>query len=344
MKKSRKALITGITGQDGSYLCELLLHLGYEVHGVVRPASSFNRFRIEHILKNELTKGRFFLHYGDVTDHFSINSIISTIRPDEIYNLAAQSHVAISFQMPNYTSLVNGHAISGILEIVKSLKLDTRIYQACTSEMFGSTTPPQSIHSRFNPLSPYASAKLYSYNVCQNYRQAFGLHVSCGVLFNHESYRRGLNFVTKKIVKSLVSIKKGERENLSLGNLNSTRDWGWAPEYVIAMWQMLQLDRPCNLVVGTGESTSVSNFIEFCCNKLGLSSEGVISLDTNYLRPLEVESLCAETSEMKEVLGWTPKFNWSHLANIMIEDEIRGSEKIINWSELLEERNLSIGS
>lgn len=340
MTKKKKALITGITGQDGSYLCELLLYLGYEVHGVVRPSSSFNRSRIEHILNDSAVNGRLSLHYGDVADHFSMNSILSFVKPDEIYNLAAQSHVAISFQLPNYTSLVNGQAISGILEIVKSLKLDSKIYHACTSEMFGSTPPPQSIHSIFNPQSPYASAKLYSYNMCQNYRDAYDLHISCGILFNHESYRRGLNFVTKKIVNSLVSIKKGESVNLSLGNLNSARDWGWAPEYVLAMWQMLQIDEPLNLVVGTGESTNVLNFIEYCCEKLNLNRLEVLNIDTNYFRPLEVDSLCADTNEMKEILGWIPNFNWANLANIMIEDEIKGSERKIHWDQLMEIRNI----
>jgi GDPmannose 4,6-dehydratase len=340
MAKKKKALITGITGQDGSYLCELLLFLGYEVHGVVRPSSSFNRSRIEHILNDTTINGRLYLHYGDVADHFSMNSILSSVKPDEIYNLAAQSHVAISFQLPNYTSLVNGQAISGILEIVRSLKLDCKIYHACTSEMFGSTLPPQSIHSMFNPQSPYASAKLYSYNMCQNYREAYDLHVSCGILFNHESYRRGLNFVTKKIVNSLVSIKKGETVNLSLGNLNSARDWGWAPEYVLAMWQMLQIDEPLNLVVGTGEATNVLNFVEHCCKKLDLKSSEILSIDTNYFRPLEVDSLCADTSEMKEILGWIPEINWVNLANIMIEDEIKGSERKIHWDQLMETRNI----
>jgi GDPmannose 4,6-dehydratase len=336
MKPTKKALISGITGQDGSYLSELLLHLGYEVHGIVRPASTFNRSRIEHILSNSDLSNRYFLHYGDVSDSVSINSLLLDIKPDEFYNLAAQSHVGISFQMPEYSTFVNGNAVTNILETIRSQKLDIKFYQACTSEMFGSTAPPQSEESNFMPQSPYAAAKLFAYNSCQNYRDAHGLHVSCGILFNHESYRRGLNFVTKKIVSNLVRIHNNEIQSFKLGNLQSIRDWGWAPEYVLAMWSMLQQEKSINLVVGTGISASVRDFLNFGCSILNLDVEEVLKIDTSYFRPLEVDALQADTSLMRKSLGWTPLIDWQNLMTIMLEDELQNKERIIDWERLMD--------
>jgi GDPmannose 4,6-dehydratase len=331
----KRALISGITGQDGSYLSELLLKLGYEVHGIVRPSSTFNRSRIEHLINNDDFKSRFYLHYGDLSDSISINSLLSIIRPDEFYNLAAQSHVGISFNMPQYSSNVNGSAVINILESIKSLKLPTKFYQACTSEMFGNTPPPQSINSIFNPQSPYAAAKLLAFHVCQNYKNSYGMHISCGILFNHESYRRGHNFVTKKITNDLVKIKNQKLNQVSLGNIHSYRDWGWAPEYVLAMWQMVQMDSPINLVVGTGKSASVMDFLQHCCNLLNLDLKQIISINNRYFRPLEVDSLCASTDGMKEVLGWIPSVDWKKLGEIMVGDELRGYEESVDWDALI---------
>lgn len=341
MKHRKIALISGITGQDGSYLSELLLYLGYEVHGIVRPASTFNRSRIEHLIENNSYRKRFFLHYGDLADSVSINSILSKLKPDEFYNLAAQSHVGISFQMPEHSSNVNGNAITNILETIRSQNLDTKFYQACTSEMFGTAPAPQSLESTFRPQSPYASAKLFAYNVCQNYREAYRMHISCGILFNHESYRRGLNFVTKKIITNLVSIYKNSNELFSLGNLNSLRDWGWAPEYVIAMWEMVQKKESTNLVVGTGKAASVYEFLDYGCKLLNLDVEKVFQINPDYIRPLEVDSLCADTLNMKKTLGWTPSVDWKKLVEIMMEDELKGKERPIIWQNLITEKSLT---
>lgn len=339
MAARKKALISGITGQDGSYLAELLLFLGYEVHGIVRPASSFNRSRIENLIKDENLKNHFFLHYGDLSDSSSISNILTTIIPDEFYNLGAQSHVGISFQLPGYSSTVNGNSVTNILETIRIQKLETRLYQACTSEMFGSTTPPQSIHSEFNPQSPYASSKVFSYQVAQNYKTAYNMHISCGILFNHESFRRGPNFVTKKIVKSLVDIKNKQIRKIQLGNLGAYRDWGWAPEYVLAIWQMVQRADSLNLVVGTGESASVGDFLSHTANLLDIKVNEILEIDSNYLRPLEVESLCADTTQMQEILGWKPEVSWKELSEIMLQDELLGSERVINWENLMSRIN-----
>jgi len=335
VKRRKKALISGITGQDGSYLAELLLFLGYEVHGIVRPASSFNRSRIEKLIKNENFQDLFFLHYGDLSDSSSISNILLTVVPDEFYNLGAQSHVGISFQLPGYSSTVNGNSVTNILETIRIQKLDTRLYQACTSEMFGSTLPPQSVYSEFNPQSPYASSKVFSYQVAQNYKIAYNMHISCGILFNHESFRRGPNFVTKKIVNSLVGIRNNLSRKIQLGNLDARRDWGWAPEYVLAMWQMVQLEDSQNLVVGTGESASVGEFLFHTAKLLDINVNEVLEIDSNYLRPLEVESLCADTAQMQEVLGWKPEVSWRRLSEIMVQDELLGAERFINWENLI---------
>jgi GDPmannose 4,6-dehydratase len=330
----KKALISGITGQDGSYLADLLLHLGYEVHGIVRPSSTFNRSRIDYLINNQKSKNSLTLHYGDISDSTSIRNILLKVKPDEFYNLAAQSHVGISYKMPDYSTRVNGHSVGNVLETLKTLNLDLKFYQASTSEMFGSTSPPQSLNSKFAPQSPYASAKLFAYNMCQNYKDSYGMHISCGILFNHESFRRGKNFVTKKIISSLVQITNGREKVLKLGNLESSRDWGWAPEYVVAMWQMLQLDTPLNLIVGTGISASIGDFLNYSCDLLGLEPEKILEIDDSYLRPSEVDALCANTNEMKNVLGWTPNVDWKLLAKIMIEDELANNERNIIWTKL----------
>ena len=336
--QKKVALITGITGQDGSYLAELLLHLGYEVHGIVRPSSTFNRIRIDHLTRNE--NNLLTLHYGDLTDSISLQNIIKKVRPCELYNLAAQSHVGISFQIPEYSTEVNALSITKILEIVKQENLKTKIYHACTSEMFGSSPPPQSSSTLFKPQSPYAIAKVFSYDICQNYKNAFGMFISCGILFNHESYRRGDNFVTKKIIKSLVEIKNGNRKTFALGNTSVKRDWGWAPEYVVAMWQLLQNPEPKNLLVGTGCSASVDEFLDLSCSILKLDKSKVTETSIRYLRPMEVDSLKADNSEMLKVLGWVPQVDWKKLVEIMIKDEVATRESQIDWHEMLTSRGL----
>ena len=328
-------MISGITGQDGSYLAELLLFLGYEVHGIVRPASTFNRERIDPISSNPNYAGKFFLHYGDLTDTVSIYKILFDVKPTEIYNLAAQSHVGISFQIPEYSSSVNAQSSIKLFEAVKSFNKDIRIYQACTSEMFGDTPPPQSIQSPFSPQSPYAISKVFTYEMAQYYKKAYNMFISCGILFNHESFRRGNNFVTKKIIKSLVDIKNKKVDFLELGNLDSYRDWGWAPEYVVSIYQMIQRTQPINLVVGTGESASVNDFYRYACSLVDLNPDQILKINSDYVRPLEVDSLKADTSQMVQELGWKPKVNWKDLVEIMMTAELSNFEEQINWPELV---------
>jgi len=319
----KKALITGITGQDGSYLAELLLEKGYEVHGLIRRASTFNTSRIDHIFKDPHESGnRLHLHYGDITDAAGITNLVREIAPDEIYNLAAQSHVMVSFTMPTYTASVDGIGAITLLEAIRSSDIQTRFYQASTSELFGSTPPPQNELSTFKPRSPYASAKLYAYWATVNYREAYGIHATNGILFNHESPRRGETFVTRKITKAVSSIIKGTQDKLFLGNLDAVRDWGYAKEYVESMWLMLQQDNPNDFVVATGIGATVRDFCEAAFSEVGLDWEKFVILDNSYMRPTEVDALIGDPSKIEKLLGWKAKTNWKSLAKLMVNSDI----------------------
>ena len=326
----KRALITGVTGQDGSYLSELLLDKGYEVHGVIRRSSTFNTSRIEHLYKDPHEKdNRFHLHYGDITDGVGISNLVRELKPDEIYNLAAQSHVKVSFEMPDFTAQVDAVGTIRLLEAIRAAKIETKFYQASTSELFGSTPPPQSETSTFAPQSPYAAAKLYSYWVVRNYRDAYGLHATNGILFNHESPRRGETFVTRKITMAAARIKMGMQSKLYLGNLNSIRDWGYAPEYVESMWRMLQQPRPDDFVVATGVGATVRDFCEASFSYLGLDYRDHVEVDSRYNRPTEVDALIGQTSKAEKVLGWKATTHWKELAEIMVKSDL---EKIANLS------------
>jgi GDPmannose 4,6-dehydratase len=326
----KRALITGVTGQDGSYLSELLLDKGYEVHGVIRRSSTFNTSRIEHLYKDPHEKdNRFHLHYGDITDGVGISNLVRELKPDEIYNLAAQSHVKVSFEMPDFTAQVDAVGTIRLLEAIRAAKIETKFYQASTSELFGSTPPPQSETSTFAPQSPYAAAKLYSYWVVRNYRDAYGLHATNGILFNHESPRRGETFVTRKITMAAARIKMGMQSKLYLGNLNSIRDWGYAPEYVESMWRMLQQPRPDDFVVATGVGATVRDFCEASFSYLDLDYRDHVEVDSRYNRPTEVDALIGQTSKAEKVLGWKATTHWKELAEIMVKSDL---DKIANSS------------
>ena len=329
---SKVALITGITGQDGSYLAELLLEKGYEVHGIVRRASLINTHRIDHIYE------QIKLHYGDLTDAMSITNLIKDIEPDEIYNLGAQSHVKVSFEIPEYTAQVDGLGTLRVLEAVRLLGMEmkTRVYQASTSELYGEVQQtPQTETTPFYPRSPYGVAKLYGYWIVKNYRESYGIHASSGILFNHESPRRGETFVTRKITRGLSRISVGEQECLYLGNLNAKRDWGHAKDYVEAMWLMLQQDEPDDYVIATGEQYSVKDFVDKAAPFFGFNIEWmgegelefgydwntkrkVIAVDKKYFRPAEVESLLGDASKAKQKLGWEPKISFDQLIEDMV--------------------------
>ena len=318
-----KALITGITGQDGSYLAEFLLEKGYEVHGLVRRSSSFNTGRIDHIYQDPHVNGRkLFLHYADLVDPSLITNLIREIEPNEIYNLAAQSHVQVSFSLPYYTGQVDALGAVGILEAIRSSRQEIRFYQASTSELFGSTPPPQNESSLFQPRSPYASAKLMAYWCTVNYREAYGLHATNGILFNHESPRRGETFVTRKISMAAARIAKGSNEKVYLGNLDAIRDWGYAKEYVESMWLMLQQDKPTDYVVATGVGASVREFAEIAFNTVDLNWRDHIIIDPKYFRPTEVDALIGDASKIANALGWRPKTKWSGLAELMVKHDL----------------------
>ncbi len=340
---NKKALIFGITGQDGSYLAELLLKKKYLVHGVKRRSSSINTFRIDHIYQDPHVRSRnFFLHYGDITDSTSVSKIIQTIRPDEIYNLAAQSHVAVSFEVPEYTANADALGALRILEAIKFHKLEkkTKFYQAGTSEMYGKVQEtPQNEKTNFYPLSPYGVAKLYAHWITKNYREAYNIFGSNGILFNHESPRRGETFVTKKIIRALVRIKMGKQKKLFLGNLESKRDWGHARDYVEAMWKILQQKKPDDYVIATGKQLSIRQFITLVAKKLnlniiwkgkGLNEKGfnadtkknIILVDKNYIRPLDVNTLLGNASKARKKLSWKPKTNIHKLIEEMILEEV----------------------
>jgi GDPmannose 4,6-dehydratase len=318
-----KAFITGITGQDGSYLAELLLEKGYEVHGLIRRASTFNTSRIDHLFKDPHESGNnLHLHYGDVTDAAGMTNLIRTIAPDEVYNLAAQSHVMVSFSMPTYTGNVDALGTVTLLEAIRSSGLQTKFYQASTSELFGSTPPPQNEISRFQPRSPYAAAKLYGYWVTVNYREAYGLHATNGILFNHESPRRGETFVTRKITRAVAAIIAGKQEKLFLGNLDSIRDWGYAKEYVESMWLMLQQDEPNDFVVATGIGATIRDFCNQAFSRVELNWEKYVEIDERYIRPTEVDALIGDNSKIRNELGWSPTTDWKALANLMVDADL----------------------
>jgi GDPmannose 4,6-dehydratase len=318
-----KALITGITGQDGSYLAELLLSKGYEVHGLVRRASNFNRQRIEHLYQDDHeNKSRLHLHFGDLTEDLRIIDLLNSIQPDEIYNLAAQSHVRVSFDEPMFTSDTTGIGVARILESIRLLGLKTKFYQASSSEMFGGTPPPQSEISSFYPRSPYGVSKLYGYWMTRNYREAYDLFAVNGILFNHESPRRGETFVTRKISRAVARISMGLQKELFLGNLEAERDWGYAPEYVEAMWMMLQADQPEDYVVATERICSVKDFANYAFSSVGLNWEHHVKFDSKYERPTEVDSLLGNSTMIREKLNWSAKVGAKELSEIMVKADL----------------------
>ena len=321
---SHVALITGITGQDGSYLAEFLLSKNYEVHGIIRRSSSFNTSRLNGIYQDPHVDDRkLILHYGDLQDSSSLINLIREIKPTEIYNLGAQSHVKVSFEIPEYTADITGTGTIRLLEAIRASGVQTKFYQASSSEIFGSTPPPQNEKTPFHPRSPYGVSKLFSYWATVNYREAYGIHASNGILFNHESPRRGETFVTRKITRSVARIKAGIDKNLYLGNLDSRRDWGFAKEYVEAMWLMLQQPEGDDFVIATGESATVREFVEVAFSKVDLDWQKYVKIDERYLRPAEVDSLIGDSSKAKKLLNWAPKTNWKKLAELMVEADIK---------------------
>ena len=319
----KRALITGITGQDGSYLAELLLEKGYEVHGLIRRSSTFNTSRIDHLFQDPHNSNvRLHLHYGDLTDAAGMTNLIREIEPDEIYNLAAQSHVMVSFSMPTYTANVDAVGTITLLEAIRSSKVSTKFYQASTSELFGSTPPPQNEKSLFLPRSPYAAAKLYAYWTTVNYREAYGLHATNGILFNHESPRRGETFVTRKITRAVAAIVAGSEEKLFLGNLDAVRDWGYAREYVESMWLMLQQPEPSDFVVATGVGATVQDFVEASFSRVGLNWKKYVEIDKRYVRPTEVDALIGDPSKIQTELSWRAKTHWKELAELMVDADV----------------------
>ena len=325
---TKKALITGVTGQDGSYLTELLLSKGYEVHGLIRRSSSFNTSRIDHIYQDpHVPNPKLFLHYGDLMDGVGLTNLVREIQPTEVYNLGAQSHVQVSFSMPQYTGQVDAVGVVGLLEAIRSAAIDTRFYQASTSELFGSTPPPQNEESFFKPRSPYAAAKLMAYWCTVNYREGYGMHATNGILFNHESPRRGETFVTRKITRAVAEIANGSKKKLFLGNLDAVRDWGYAKEYVESMWLMLQQDKPSDYVVATGVGATVKDFAEVSFARVGLNWQDHIEVDQKYIRPTEVDALIGDPSKVAKELKWQAKTHWKELAELMVDADMATSKK-----------------
>ena len=341
----KKALITGVTGQDGSYLAEILLEKGYEVHGIIRRSSSFNTGRINHIINDKQYKDQFFFHHGDVTDASNLNRILETVGPDEIYNLAAQSHVQVSFEIPDYTAQVDALGTLRFLDAIRETRLETKFYQASTSELFGKVQEtPQKETTPFYPRSPYGVAKLYAYWIIVNYRESYDLFACNGILFNHESPRRGETFVTRKITRAAARIKEGLQDTLLLGNLNAKRDWGYAPEYCEGMWRMLQQDIPEDFVLATGEQHSVREFVELSFKELDIhidwqgdreneigvdqtTGKTIVGINSKYYRPTEVETLLGDASKAKEVLGWEAKTPFSELVKMMVQSDWKKVKK-----------------
>jgi GDPmannose 4,6-dehydratase len=319
---SKVALITGITGQDGSYLAELLLGKGYEVHGLIRRASTFNTQRIDHLYTDPHEGGRLHLHYSDLTDGSRLTTLMARIQPAEVYNLAAQSHVRVSFDEPEYTGDTTGLGTTRLLEALRITGVPARFYQASSSEMFGATPPPQNELTAFYPRSPYGAAKLYSYWMTRNYREAYDLFAVNGILFNHESPRRGETFVTRKITRAVAAIAAGKQSEVYLGNLDAVRDWGFAKEYVEAMWLMLQADEPDDFVVATGTAYSVRDFVQFSFEHVGLDWKKYVKYDDRYERPTEVDALIGDSSKAESVLGWKAKVLTPELATLMVDADV----------------------
>jgi len=324
----KKALITGITGQDGSYLAELLLSKGYEVHGLIRRASTFNTDRIDHLYKDfHDPQARMYLHYGDLSVSGQLTDLLYSVRPDEIYHLGAQSHVRVSFDMPEFTGDITGLGTLRLLEALRKSGIKSRFYQASSSEMFGSAPPPQSETTLFEPQSPYAAAKVYAYYIVKNYRKAYRIFACNGILFNHESPRRGETFVTRKITRAAARIKFGLQDALYLGNLEAKRDWGYAGDYVEAMWMMLQQDEADDFVIATGETHSVREFAEKVFEKLGLDFLKYVKSDPRYFRPAEVDVLLGDARKARKKLGWRPKVNFEDLIDMMIAEDLELANK-----------------
>lgn len=320
----KKALITGITGQDGSYLAEFLLHQGYEVHGIIRRASTFNTLRIDHLYSDPHSSNHknLQLHYGDVTAQDTLTDVIYNTRPDEIYHLAAQSHVRVSFDMPEYTGDVTGLGTIRILEAMRKSGINARFYQASSSEMFGGAKPPQSEDTPFEPRSPYAAAKVYAYWVTRNYREGYNLFASNGILFNHESPRRGETFVTRKITHALAAIKAGRQNKLYLGNLDSKRDWGYTPEFIEIQWKILQQEKADDYVIGTGETHSIREFLDEAFGYAGMDWKQYVEIDPRYFRPTEVDCLLADPTRSRTRLNWEPKVRFKELVRIMVDADL----------------------
>ena len=323
----KRALITGITGQDGSYLAELLLAKGYEVHGLIRRSSSFNTQRIDHVYQPAQAEDhRLFLHFADLSDGSRLVTLLNEIQPDEVYNLAAQSHVRVSFDEPEYTGDITGLGTIRLLEAIRASHIECRYYQASSSEMFGATPPPQNEETPFYPRSPYGVAKVYSYWITRNYREAYGLFAVNGILFNHESPRRGGTFVTRKITRAAARIKAGLQHELYLGNLDAVRDWGYAPEYVEGMWRMLQHHEPTDYVLATNTAHTVRDFLQFSFEHVGLDWQKYVRFDERYLRPTEVDALIGDYGKVKSLLGWEPKVLTPRLARIMVDADVAALE------------------
>ena len=323
MTEPKKALVTGISGQDGSYLAELLLDKGYVVHGIVRRSSSFNTDRIDHLYHDPHETGvRLFTHYGDLSDPVALTKLLYELQPDEIYHLGAQSHVRVSFDIPEYTFDVTAAGTLRLLEAIREAGVKTRFYQASSSEMFGAAPPPQAETTPFHPRSPYAVAKVAAYWAAVNYREAYGMFASNGILFNHESERRGETFVTRKITRAVARIKHGLQDKLYLGNLDARRDWGYAPDYVDAMWRMVQVDEPDDFVIATGEAHTVREFLEHAFRHAGLEWEPHVEIDPRYFRPSEVDALLGDASKARDTLGWSPRVGFEELVRIMVDADM----------------------
>lgn len=334
MSQQKTAFITGITGQDGSYLAELLLAKGYEVHGVIRRSSSFNTERIEGIYQDpHLDSRNLFLHYGDLSDATNLINLLRDIQPDEVYNLAAQSHVKVSFEIPDYTGSITALGTLRILEALRASGTNPKFYQASSSELYGSTPPPQSETSAFHPRSPYAVSKLYAFWSTVNYREAYSMHASNGILFNHESPRRGQTFVTRKITYAVAKIAAGVQQKLYLGNLDAVRDWGYAKEFVEAMWLITQQEKPDDYVIATGKPATVKDFVEVAFKEAGLDWQKYVEVDPRYFRPAEVDALVGDFSKAKKQLGWEPKTDWKELAKIMVKSDMELVDKELNGNK-----------